>query len=197
VYRFLQVAILWLLLLLPASATVLIYKGTGVNFVPTNPNGSATEGCYVIVDLNSGEISVLTYDLFLKKRTINLLVEQQTLDTETAAGSGNRNYGIFANVVRDTAGAGLFADQVACFRGLDTSITVSGYPGDYIKESYPRTLVGIYRYAESGLGLDYTEHSFTLGYDQADTVIANNASQAIAAVETSITQRLVSAGYQF
>ena len=180
---------------LSSPATVLVYKGTGSHFTPTAPLYSAKEGAYLIVDLAAKEMTLIFYGTLNHKLNLLVAVNQGTLDEGSVPSTGTRTYEVFAEVLRQTSGPA-FGDQVAMFRGLETTVDIAGSPGNFSTGMHPKTLAGIYRYFGEGFGSSYDEHGFSLSLDQDDTLNSNNGTLGIAAVQSDIIARLETLGYQ-
>ena len=188
-------AVLWLAAALPSHATVLVYKGTGVNYTQTSVGNSATEGCYLILDLNLGEMTLIYYNTFAHQKYLWIPINQDAFDDVSVNGANGKVYQIFADVGRTVAGPA-YSDLAAVFRGLNSTEKIAGSPGSYGTAAYPHSLEGTYRYVEGGFGSTYAEHAFSLIFDQTVTVNSNNGSLGIAAVQANIIGVVESAGYQ-
>jgi hypothetical protein len=187
------------LLLLPAAPAargeLLIYHGTGMHFTATQPGWSANERCYVIVDLSANEISVISYGTQNRHKTFEILVDELALD-DTPVLEGTKTYEIFSYTSHATVGEGSFADEGVFFRGLQSKVNIAGGTGHYGTAMHPLSMAGVFRYAAIGLGSDYDEHNFNLGFNQTLTVNYNNSDLTIDEAQTDIIGVLEGEGYE-
>jgi hypothetical protein len=187
------------LLLLPAAPAargeLLIYHGTGMHFTATQPGWSANERCYVIVDLSAEEISVISYGSYERHKTFEILVDELALD-DTLVSEGTKTYEIFSYASHQSPGGGFFADEGVFFRGLESKVNVAGGTGHYTTDSHPLSMAGVFRYTAVGVGSDYDEHNFNLGFNQTLTVNYNNSDLTIDEAQSDIIGVLEGQGYQ-
>jgi hypothetical protein len=190
-------AFLWFAFAIPSRATVLVYKGIATIYTPTQQGYAASQGCYLILDLTSGEMTLLLYGVLSHKKLQSPFISGGALDDTPVSGAPNATYEIFSESSR-TTNSTEYADIGAFFRGRETTVNIIGAAGSYTSASHPRSLVGVYRdVGTSILDSGYTEINISVVFDQPDTVDSNNSHLAISQVQTNIMGELYTKGYAY
>jgi hypothetical protein len=182
-----------------AQAQILVYRGAGTVYKPTDPYHLSPEGSFLIVE-NTGQLfhkaTFIIYGKTKVGKTItkrySVVYDQVVMDVAVPDQS---NIEVFSYVNRVSPSQGSFSDDVAMFRGALANVTISGSPGAYVRELHAKTLAGTYRHFGEGFGTDYNEQRLTLVLDETRTIFANNGNQDLPTTESNVIASLISAGY--